>query len=125
MKDTEAALCYKRSAIYAHTADGLGNPGRIPGEKVIIFRCAKETNHTKLHYKLIHHFLYFFLGNQPIFQISLIIDVQERADSSKTHCRAILLLDRAKICKIGPLGCFQGVFRRLADIIAIGGRHFL
>ena len=111
------------TAVDGDAADGLGNPLRIAGEELVVFRRAGELDHAQLHDEVIHHLLDLLLGEQAAAQVALGIDIQERRGAAQGHRRAVLLLDGAQIAEIQPLDRFLHIARRAADVKAVAGGH--
>ena len=120
-----AHLCHQVAAVDGHAADGLGDPLRIAGEELVVFRRAGKLHHAQLHDEVVDHLLDFLLGEQAAAQVALSVDIQERAGAAQGHRRAVLLLDGAQVAEVQPLDRFLHVARRAADVKAVAGGHLL
>src|SRR5688572_8714706 len=58
----EAALCYQRPAIVAHTSNRLSYPGGVTSKQVVIFGCAKKADNAQFNDKVVDYFLRLFLS---------------------------------------------------------------
>ena len=123
MQDTERGPRHQSSAVRAHTADRLRDPGGISREQFVIFLDAHEFDDSQLHDELIHQFLRFRFGEDAVFEIAFDINIEEGAVSADRHRRAVLILDCGEIAKIEGLYGFLRVFCGLRNVPAIDRRQ--
>ena len=103
----------------AHAADGLGHPGGVAGEQLVVLRGAGEFHQAQLHDEVIHEFLDLLLGVAALGQVPLRIDIDKGRGPSQGHGGAVLLLDRGQVAEVGPLDRFLYVCGRLGNVKAI------
>ena len=108
-----------------HAAERFGDPGRIPGEKLVVCRRAQKTDDPEFHDEVVDKFLNLLLREDSVLQVAFRITVEEGGDPSDGHRRAVLLLDRRQIREIEPLNRLSGVFRRTGDVESVLRRHLL
>ena len=121
----ECALGDERAAVLAHSTHHLGYPNRIAGEQFVVLRRAQEAHDAPLDDEIVDDFLGLRLRQRPFAKVPLEIDVPERGQASRGHCRAILLLDGGEIAEVGPLHRLARVARRAGDVVAIEQCHLL
>ena len=83
------------------------------------------TCHTELDNKMVYKLLRALFGKSSVFNVSLNVYIKERAYSAERHSCPVLLLDRCKVSKVGPLNSFFCVLCRLTDVISVHSRHLL
>ena len=123
MQEAERGFGDHGAAVQTHTADGFGDPGRVAGEQLVIRGGAQEPHHAQLHYEGIHDLLNLALGAFAVLQIALGVDIEEGGHTTKAHCRAVLLFDRAQIAEVYPLHRFFEVLGGAGAVIAVFCRH--
>jgi len=125
LQEAEAVLGDQRTAVFAHTGDGFGYPGRVAREQGIVFRRTQEADDAELDDEVIDDFLGFRFGQRAFFLITLEVGVEEGRGAAKRHGGAVLFLHGSEIAEIQPLHGFLGCRSRLGDIKAVLGGHDL
>ena len=125
MQVAEGHLRRHVAAVHTHACQGLGDPYRVAGEQLVVFRRAREFDDPQLHDEVIHEFLDLLLRKGSKRKVALCVDVQEGGGASQRHGCSVLLLHRRKIAEIGGLNGFLHVGSGTGNVTAIGGRHFL
>ena len=113
------------TAVGAHAAQALGDPGGIAGEDVVVIGGTGELDQTQLHYEVVNELLDLLLGEYAVAQVTLGIDIEEGGGAAKAHGGAVLLLHGGKIGKIDGLDGFLDVGGGLGDIAAVDAGHRL
>ena len=116
MEDAEGGLGDQRAPVEAHSAEGLGGPGGVAGEDVVILGGAQLAVHPQVEDIVIDELLGGLLGEDAGGQVALDIDVQEGGGTAEAHRRAILLLDGGQVAEVGGLDGLAGGDGRLGDI---------
>src|SRR5689334_11194386 len=112
MQKPKTRLGYQRSSVVSHTCDRFRNPGRIPGEKIVIFWCAKKSNDTQLDDEVIDYLLRLRLGQVTRGQVALEVNIKKGRSPSQRHGSAVLFLHSRQIPEIEPLHRLLGVASR-------------
>ena len=123
MEAAEGILRHQRFAIDAHAADGLGDPGGITAEELVILRRAQVAHQPQLDDELIHQLLGPFLGEDASLQVPLDVDVQEGGRPAQRGGGAVVLFDAGEIRHIQKLHCLMGVCSGLGQVHPIPGGH--
>ena len=113
------------TAVHAQSGHIQRRPYRVTGEQLVVRRDARELHHTEFHRHVIDELLRFAFRDHAVFQVALDVDVKERRDTAHGHRCAVLCLDRCQISEVQPLERLVRILRRLADVIAVDGGHFL
>ena len=111
------------TAIGAHTAQALGDPGGIAGEDVVVIGGTGKLDQTQLHNKVVYKLLDLLFGEDAVAQVALGIDIQEGGGAAQAHGSAVLLLDSSEIGKVNSLNRFLNIRGGLGDIAAVNTRH--
>ena len=125
MQVAERVLGHKGLAVDAHAADGLGHPGRVAAEQLVILRGAQVAHQTQLDDELIDEFLRAGLIQQPCIQVALDVNVQEGRGAAERGRRAVVLLDAGQIGHVQKLHGLVRVLCRFGQVDAIARRHGL
>ena len=125
MEVTEGVLCYHRSAVNAHTAEGLSYPLRISGEEGVVLGSSCKTNETELHDEVVDELLSLLLGEDASLEVSFEIDIEECGCTSEGHSSTVLILYSAKVAEVKCLNSFLSCCSRLGDIAAVDLSHLL
>ena len=125
MQVAEGHLRRHMAAVHAHACQGLGDPYRVAGEQIVVFRRTREFDDPQLHDEVIHEFLDLLLREGSKRKVALRVDIQEGGGTSQRHGRSVLFLHRRKIAEIGGLDGFLHVGGGTGNVTAVGGRHFL
>ena len=119
LKYTEWCFWYHVLALAGNACKCHCYPNRIAGKKVVVFRCSKVTNKTKLDNKVINKLLCVCFCKNALFKISLDINIHKFCNSADWVCGTILLLDSTKIAEVQPLNSLFCVCSRLWNIVAV------
>ncbi len=103
VEEAIVGLCNHRASVDAHTSDRGCCPDGIAREQVVILGCAQEAHNAQLHDHLVNKLLRLLLCERAVLQVALNEDVKERAHTAQRHGGTILVLNRTKVAKIGPL----------------------
>ena len=106
-----------------HSSDRLSNPSWITTKNLIISSRSQMSYQSKLHHKMINHFLSIRFSNFPCLKIFFNINIKEWRNISKRHRSTILLLYTSKIRKICPLNSLLSCFCRSCNIKTISLSH--
>ena len=128
VEHTEGALGYQGAAVHTHTADGLGDPGGVAAEELVVLRGPQVAHQTQLDDELVDELLGALLVQDTIFQVPLEVDVQEGGDAAQGGGGTVVLLDARQVGHVEVLHRLAGVLGGAGDITAVlggHGRHFL
>ena len=125
LKKAKARFRYQRPAVVSHAANRLGDPSRIAGEKVIVFRRAQKANDAQLDHEIIDDLLGLRLGDRASRKVPFKVDVEEARRPAQRHGGAVLFFHGRQIAKVKPLDGFSGIAGRHRDIESVTGGHLL
>ena len=109
LQEPEARFRHERSAVVAHAGNGLGDPGGIAGEEIVVLRRAQEADDAQLDDEVVDDFLRLLLGERAGGQIPFEVDVEERRGAPERHRGAVLFLDAGEVAEVQPLHGFSRV----------------
>ena len=113
----EGVFGHQRLAVDAHAADGLGHPGGVAAEQLVVLRRAQVAHQPQLDDELVHQLLGAGLVQQAVVQITLDVDVQEGGGAAQRGGRAVVLLDAGQVAHV------QGLHRLLRGLGGLGDVH--
>ena len=115
----------ERNAVFADAADRLGDPHRVAPKQLVVLGRAQMARHPQLHHHVVHQFLRRPFGEDAADEVALDVNIEEGADPSQRHRRAVLLLNRGEIGEVHPLDRLPRVFCRAAHVVTVHRGHFL
>ncbi len=113
------------AAVRAHAADRLGDPGRVPGEQLVVLGGAQEADDPQLDDEVVDQLLGLLLGQESGLQVALEVDVQEGRGAAQRHGGAVLLLDRRQVGEVQPLDRLPAGAGRTGEVVPVGRGHLL
>ena len=119
----EGVLGDQGSAVNAHAADGLGDPGGVAAEELVILGGAQVTHQAQLDDKLVDELLGALLVQQTVVQVALDVDIQEGGHTAQGGGGAVIFLDTGQVGHVQVLHRLMGVFGGAGDVAAVLGGH--
>ena len=71
------------ASVHTYARQGFGNPDRVAGKEIVIFRRTGKFDNTQLHDEMIHEFLNLFFRKGPQRQIPFRVDIQESGGAAE------------------------------------------
>ena len=104
----EGGSGHQGAPVNRHAADGLGDPGGVPAEELVVLRRTQVADQPQLDDELVDQLLGLLLGDDPCLQVPLEVDVQEGGGAAQGGGGPVVLLDPCQIGQVDRLHRLPG-----------------
>ena len=119
----EAVAGHQGAAVNAHAAQGLGDPGGIAAEQLVVLGGTQVTHQAQLDDELVNELLGPLLVQQATVQVPLDVDVQEGGGAAQRGGGAVVLLHARQVGQVQVLHGLMGVLGGTGDVAAVAAGH--